>query len=130
MQILTTANEIIIYNDNNTTSYEPDNQEFKNITEELLRLGLNCREAPAFAVSLHNETISAMESGLWIEFNFGNTICHNELPFDSLLIQVVGEYTGFNIIRKYDNKYEGRCFYVDLLETNLNNLENLLIATV
>ena len=44
----------------------------------------------------------------------------------NVFIQVVGEYSGFNIIRKYDNKYDGRCFYVDLLDTNLSNLENIL----
>lgn len=130
LEIMTTANEIIIYNNNQEVSFEPDSQEFNKIVEELSNLSQSSREAPAFGVSLHNETIAAMEEGLWIEANFNKTISHNDMPFDSLLIQVVGEYSGFNIIRKYDNKYEGRCFYVDLIDTNLSSLENILLSLI
>lgn len=130
LEIMTTANEIIIYNNNQEVSFEPDSQEFNKIVEELSNLSQSSREAPAFGVSLHNETITAMEEGLWIEANFNKTISHNDMPFDSLLIQVVGEYSGFNIIRKYDNKYEGRCFYVDLIDTNLSSLENILLTLI
>lgn len=126
LEILTTSNEIVIYNNNTTTTYETDNEEFITITEEIIKLSQVCREAPAFGVSLHNETLEAMKSGLWIEFNFNKTISHNDMPFDSLLIQVVKDYTGFNIIRKCDNKYEGRCFYVDLIDSNLSSLESTL----
>ena len=126
LNIMTTANEIVVYHNNATTSYEPNTNEYNTIMEELQTLSLSSRESPAFGVSLHNEIITAMETGLWLEVNFNKTISHNDMPFDSLLIQVVGEYSGFNIIRKYDNKYDGRCFYVDLLDTNLSNLENIL----
>ena len=126
LAISTNSNEVVIYSDNTKTSFESDSEEFKDITEEMVKLSQACREAPAFGVSLHNETLEAMKSGLWIEFNFNKTISHNDMPFDSLLIQVVGDYTGFNIIRKYDNKYDGRCFYVDLIDTDLSSLETTL----
>ena len=127
LDIMSTANEIIVYNNNTSITYETNTPEYNRIAEELSKLSQSSREAPAFGVSLHNETVSAMESGLWLEVTFTNTISHNDMPFDSLLIQVVGEYTGFNIIRKYENKYEGRCFYVDLLDTNLSSLEIILL---
>ena len=69
---------------------------------------------PAFGVSLNDETIQAKQTGVWIELFYETTCLNNEMPFDSLLIQVEPENTGFNVIRKYDDKYDGRCFYIDL----------------
>ena len=126
LEIMTTANEIVVYQDGEDTKIKPDNIKFTKISNELLRLSTTSRECPAFGVALHNETVEAMSSGLWIEFKFDKTISHNEMPFDTLVIEVVGEYTGFNIIRKYENKYEGRCFYVDLIDTNLTSLEEII----
>lgn len=126
LEVMSNANEIVIYQDNTSTTLTPNEEGFKTIANELMRLSASSRECPAFGVSLHNETIEAMSSGLWLECKFNQTSTHNEMPFDTLLIQVVGEYTGFNIIRKYDNKYEGRCFYVDLIDLDLSTLENLI----
>ena len=81
---------------------------------------------PAFGVALHNDTIEVMTKGIWVEFIFDNTKSHNEMLFDSLLINVVGEHSGFNIIRKYQGQYEGRCFYVDLIDNNLSTLEEYI----
>ena len=126
LEIMSTSQEIVIYQDGEKTTLTKNSTEFDNISNELLRLSSNSRECPAFGVALHNETLEAMTTGLWLEVKFEQTISHNEMPFDTLLIQVVGEYTGFNIIRKYDDKYEGRCFYVDLIDNDLSSLEKLL----
>ncbi len=130
LAIMSTSQEIIIYQDGTETEIDSNNKDYTRITNELLALSNSCRECPAFGVALHNETVEAMKDGLWIEFKFDKNISHNEMPFEALLIQVVGEYTGFNIIRKYDDKYEGRCFYVDLLDTDLASLENLLESII
>lgn len=121
--IMSTASEVVIYQDNKKLSFTEKSSELNNI---LYELSVNSRECPAFGVSLHNETSDAMKNGLWIEFQFNKTITHNDLPFNSLLINIVGDYTGFNIIRKYNGKYEGRCFYIDLVDSNLSKLESYL----
>ena len=126
LELMTTANKIVIYKDGIKNEIQANTTTSNSILQEVSHLSQNCRECPAFGVSLHNETIDAMQSGIWIEFIFDKTNYHNEMPFESLLIQVLGEYTGFNIIRKYENKYDGRCFYVDLLDSNLSSLEIIL----
>lgn len=126
LEVMSSAQEIIIYQDNEKTKIQYTEDNFATISNELIKLSATCREAPAFGVSLHEETLEAIQSGLWIELKFSKTITHNEMPFEALLIQVVGEYTGFNIIRKFDDKYEGRCFYVDLIDSDLSSLEEIL----
>ena len=83
---------------------------FKIVTdrEELKK---RCEEVK---LPLDNETREAIKTGLWIELIYSNTQEYNEMPFDTLLIQVEKDYTGFNIIRKHNDKYEGRCFYLAL----------------
>lgn len=124
LEITTTTDHIVVYKDNSIK--EIDTISFEQIIDEIQHLSTTCREAPAFGVSLHDEIIAAKKTGLWIEFIFNKTITHNDMPFDSLLINIVGQYTGFNIIRRYNGKYDGRCFYIDLINTNLSNLENIL----
>lgn len=81
---------------------------------------------PAFAVSLDNLTKEEMKSGLWLEFVFDKTMSINELPFDSLLVNVNKDQYGINLIRGNDGIYEGRCFYLDLRGKNLDELYDYL----
>lgn len=118
------ANSITIYNNNIISEFESDSDEFNNILNELINTCQDSHEMPAFGVSLHNDTIEAIKSGLWIELNF-NQLKHREMPFDSLLIQVVEDYTGMNIIRKWNGEYSGRCYYIDI-NNNMSSLYNCL----
>ena len=71
----------------------------------------NARILPALAVGIHEEVEKEIQKGLWIQINFGETKTVNDLPFDSLLIKAeVGN--GYNLIRKYNGEYGGRCIYV------------------
>lgn len=81
---------------------------------------------PAFAVSLDNLTKEEMKSGLWLEFVFDKTMSINEMPFDSLLVNVNKDQYGINLIRGNDGLYEGRCFYLDLRGKNLDELYDYL----
>ena len=81
---------------------------------------------PAFAVSLDNLTKEEMKSGLWLEFVFDKTMSINEMPFDSLLVNVNKDQYGINLIRGNDGIYEGRCFYLDLRGKNLDELYDYL----
>jgi len=130
LEILTQCDQIKIYQEDNSYNFYQDSEQFKLLTNEILNLSQASREAPAFGVSLHQETLIAMKSGLWIEFVFEETKAHNEMPFDSLLINIVPEYTGFNIIRNFDGKYEGRCFYVDLVNSNLEAFHARILTII
>lgn len=68
---------------------------------------------PALGVSLHNETIKEMQKDIWIQINFKKELKKNDLPFDSLLVKLE-DSQGFNLIRKHNGKYEGRCIYLHL----------------
>lgn len=83
---------------------------------------------PAFGVSLHAQTVAAMQKGIWIEFDFGKKTVIDELPFNKLLINIQKDYTGFNIIR-YNSKigYDGRCFYYSLSK-DMSELYNLILS--
>ena len=115
------AQEIIIYVDGNIESYSNNTQEYDKLLSELLNLTKSSLEMPAYAVSLDNDIRDALTKGVWIELNFVKPLIHNEMPFERLLIQVDSEYTGFNLIRLYNGKYEGRCFYLN----TTNNMSQL-----
>ena len=86
----------------------------------------NSHEMPALGVSLDNETRNELKNGLWLEFNYKTTQTYNEMPFDSLLIKVEPDNSGFNVLRKHDNLYEGRCYYINL-DCNMSALYNKIL---
>ena len=94
----------------------------KNVILDMMK---GSHEMPAFGVSLHNETLSAMNDGVWVELKYNKTYTHNDMPFDALLISVKPEDSGFNIIRNQNGRYEGRCFYISL-ESNMQSLYEYL----
>ena len=102
---------------------EDDIKKFDEIFSEMLQ---DCRPMPALGVSLHDQTMKEVENGIWIRFEFDETIEVNELPFDELLIKIAKDMYGFNVIRGNQGKFEGRCFYVDI-PRNLDKLYDYLL---
>ena len=88
----------------------------------------NSYEMPAFGVSIHEHTMQALQSGFWIKFNFKEQMKHNDMPFDALLVNIMPNDKGFNLIREVDGKYEGRCFYLNL-ENDMQSLYDLVERT-
>ncbi len=82
---------------------------------------------PAFGVSIDSLTKEAMKTGLWLKFVYDETIIINEMPFDSLLIEIKEDCYGVNIIRGNDGTYNGRCFYLDLNGNNFDKLYQYLV---
>lgn len=116
------SQSITVYkNGASQTYYKEDFQEILEVFEKMI---LGSREMPAFGVSVDKLTREELKHGLWIEFNFSKTMDYG-MPFESLLIKVEKDYSGFNIIRKYNGLYEGRCFYLDL-EGTMEELHNFL----
>lgn len=101
--------------------------EFFNILLKLEKLFVNSRLMPAFGVSLHNETLNALQRDCWLKINFNRELTKNGLPFSSLVFKLE-EVQGFNLIRQYNNTFDGRCLYLDLDENiNLLHLINHII---
>ena len=117
------ASQIAIYKNGEETIFEKESDEFEKIKQSYEKMLTGYREMPAFSVSLDEETRKEKMHGLWIEIIFNDTFTHNEMPYTKLLIKVEKEFTGFNIIR-YNNHYDGRCYYVDIS----NNMEELFLT--
>ncbi len=99
-----------------------NDEQFKVLVDNLKTLFQSAQLMPAYCVSLHNETTLAMQTEKWLKINFTEEIVKNELPFSSLVFKLE-KVIGFNLIRLFNNKYDGRCLYLNLNEeTNLEDL--------
>ena len=123
------AISITVITNGNGQTFKNGSEEYIDIMNALNSIAEGRRDMPAFGVSLDNETKEAKKSGMWIELNYDTTIMYNEMPFDALLIEVVEEHSGFNLIRKNNGKYDGRCFYLNL-EGNMQKLYNIISEIV
>lgn len=121
------ANKVKIYYDNKQIYINRLNEQL--IVDKLIEITANSHEMPAFGVSIDKDTRIAMKNGMWIELCFDKTMYHLDMPFDSLLINVDPDTYGFNLIRKYNNKYEGRCYYLNM-DTTLEGLYNLVMDII
>ncbi|MBP3630291.1 MAG: hypothetical protein J6J23_02255 [Clostridia bacterium] len=112
------------YADGQTAEISKGDSRFNEIISRFAKLLDGYREMPAFGVSLDNETVEAMKSGEWVEFVFQEVYVHNGMPYKRLLMNIQAGNSGFNLIRNYNEKYEGRCFYVELNEKTMYNFIN------
>ena len=110
--------------DNQAISLDKDDGKFKNILKVLKEVTEYSHDMPAFGVSIDDLTRKELKSGVWIELEFEKTEYFNEMPFDALLIKVEENVYGFNLIRRYKGKYEGRCFYLSL-EKSMNKFYDI-----
>ncbi|MBO5328109.1 MAG: hypothetical protein J6B04_02920 [Clostridia bacterium] len=121
------VNEIIIYKNGLKTKLNKSDYNYSRILSEWISTIKTARIMPAFGVSLNKETQNAIKFGLWIEFIFDGIYYNDEMPYEKLLIEVKKEWTGFNLIRYNTNfGYEGRCFYLDLVNKNMAKIYNLI----
>ncbi len=108
------ASAITIIQNGTKSSYLKGDDKFEEILASLEKMTTGSRDMPAYGVSLDKEVKQASESGLWLELEFKTTETFNEMPFDALLFEVNASHQGFNLHRKFNKKYEGRCFYLNL----------------
>ena len=115
------AKRVNVYTDGNVTAYPVGTTKFERICTEWNNMVFGAHEMPAFGVSLNDETVQALKSGVWAEFVFDKQYQSNGMPYEKLLVNVVPEWSGFNIIR-YTEKhgYDGRCFYYDLVNKDMS----------
>lgn len=117
--------ELVI--DNQKTTFDNQTQEYRLILSEFEKMIKDSHQMPALGVSLNDLTRQEIKNGVWLQFNFDFVGYNSEMPFSSLLIQINKNFGGFNVIRLYDNVYEGRCFYISLNNTTMDNLYNFLM---
>lgn len=109
--IFTETEKINVYNNGSSTTYLVGQKPYEDIMLSWNNLLNGSHEMPAYGVSLNKETLKAMNSGLWVEFDFGKPTEYNGMPFEKLLVEVNKGFYGFNIIRyTKQNGYDGRCF--------------------
>lgn len=121
--------EIInVYDGGIKTAYSAGEDEYNKILVSWNEMIDGAHDMPAYGVSFDNLTREELKSGLWVEFDFGETMECNGMPFEKLLIKVEKDYYGFNLIRYNTNYgYDGRCFYLDLNGKNMGNFYDLLL---
>ncbi len=122
------AEKITVIKEGNEKSYLIGSYEYKMVSDAFGNLTEGSRQMPALGVSLNNETLKAKKQGVWVEFDFGKVLECCGMPFEKLLFEVKEEYYGFNLIR-YTSKYgyDGRCFYLDLVDKNMSEFYNFMI---
>ena len=120
------ANAITIIYNGTKSSYLKGDDKYEEIISSLAKITTNSHDMPAYGVSLDKDTKQAIESGIWIELEFKTPETFNAMPFESLLFEVSPNYEGFNLIRKNNNTYDGRCFYLNL-KTNMKHLYATII---
>ena len=120
------TSEIIMTMDGKNLNFKKGDDKYECILKSLKTITDGAHEMPAFGVSLDEETRKARKSGLWLELVFDKEYEYNGMPFEALLIDVHGDFSGFNLIRKCNGKYDGRCFYLDLKE-DMKNLETSML---
>lgn len=126
--IMQNASSIVIVNEGVEKTFNKNSEEFNKILQTYNKTIQNGYEMPAFGVSIHENTISSLNSGLHVKFIFLDTQKHGQMEFEELLISINKDHMGFNIIRKINGKYEGRCYYMNLNEGTTNLLYDVLFA--
>lgn len=111
------SSSIVVSLNNVETTLNRGDDKFEAILSALNDIVDGAHEMPAFAVSIDDMTREDKKSGIWIELEFEKTMSYNEMPFDALLIKVEKDYQAFNLIRRTNGKYQGRCFHLSLTKT-------------
>ncbi len=126
--VVETAEYINVYESGEMTTYSNREKPFEVIVEGWKNMLQGSHEMPAFGVSLNRETTKALKDGTWVEFVFETQNYYNEVPFEKLLVNVEKSFQGFNIIRYNANGgYDGRCYYVDLVNKNMTDFYNIIV---
>lgn len=117
-QYLTSSSQVQIIVDNNYYNVD-DLSQLNVVLNQMLQ---DSHTMPAFGVSIHTETLKSIKQGIWLKLQYNGTQSLDDMPFDELLIEVNPEFSGFNIIRGNKGIYDGRCFYIDLIDADMKSL--------
>lgn len=120
------CSQIKIYNDGKCATIDKTCDGYEAIIVAWGKMTEKAIEMPAFGVSLNSYTLEQLKRGLWVEFVFEKETYHCEMPFLKLLVNIVSDYKGFNIIRyTKEDGYFGRCYYLQLA-TDMSEFEKIV----
>lgn len=108
------ANKMIVSFSGTDYVFEKGNDKFEKVILAIEKIVVDSHEMPAFCVSIDEETRKEKTKGIWIELLFDSPCKHDGMDFESLLFKVEENNYAISLIRKYNGKYEGRCFHLSL----------------
>lgn len=123
---LVNSNQAYLIVDNNYIYVE----DMEGLNKKINQMLDDSYTMPAFGVSIHTETLKAMQNDVWLKLQYAQTNYVDDMPFDELLIEVNPEFEGFNVIRGNKGIYEGRCFYINLDNNTMEQLNDHIESLV
>lgn len=126
-EVIGACDKIEVISDGVVKSFSRADAQAKSILSAIASMNEGGWEMPGYGVSIDRLTREEMKKGMWLRLVYDKRQTRNEMPFDSLLIRVKGEYCGYDLIREADSKYQGRVFYFNLKEgKNMQELFSLM----
>lgn len=126
-EVIGACDKIEVISDDVVKSFSRADAQAKSILSAIASMNEGGWEMPGYGVSIDRLTREEMKKGMWLRLVYDKRQTRNEMPFDSLLIRVKGEYCGYDLIREADSKYQGRVFYFNLKEgKNMQELFSLM----
>ena len=126
-EVIGACDKIEVISDGVVKSFSCADAQAKSILSAIASMNEGGWEMPGYGVSIDRLTREEMKKGMWLRLVYDKKQTRNEMPFDSLLIRVKGEYCGYDLIREADSKYQGRVFYFNLKEgKNMQELFSLM----
>ena len=104
--------EVII--DGRVCSLVRGEEQFNAVCQSFYEMNKGGYEMPGYGVSLDKAVREQLKEGLWLRLVYDERQVRNEMPFDSLLVHIKDDHCGYELIREYDGKYQGRVFYYSL----------------
>lgn len=126
LEIVPQAQELVLYSDGRSVRFQQESEEFASVVAAWRQMTENAVRMPALGVSIDHLTREEMKRGLWAEFLYSKQEMIAEMPFTALLFAVKENYFGFNVVRRYEGRYNGRCFYIDLRGETMHTLASEL----
>lgn len=129
-EIINNCCSLAVYSEGQKIIKKSSEKDFKKIIEAWNSMTDGALEMPAFGVSIDKYTKEQLKSGLWVEFIFDAQLSHCDMPFSKLLVNVVGNFKGFNLSRyTQEAGYAGRCFYLQLSD-DMSDFEKVVKSCI
>ncbi len=113
--LLEKVSSFTIFKRGKETKINKEDSGFDKIFSHLEEVFKKGEVMPAYGVSLHDETQNALLADTWLQINFDEQLTKNELPFSALLFRL-DEVYGVDLIRLFNDRYDGRCIHLSFFE--------------
>lgn len=117
-EILNEAKNVYIINENNKI-------EANEILSEFSDTLCGAYFSPSYIIADNNKTLSDIEKGLWLEFEFDTEKKFKEYTFLKLLVCIKPKYNFLTFYRFVNEEYTGKCINLNLA-TNTTRIYNFL----